>query len=370
MDDSRVIVLDRISTDPSFARFKAARRFQSLDGWRAVAILAVLWEHTLSSAFASPIAKEGWHGVDLFFVISGFLIVTLLLRSQESARGFSLPKFWGRRTLRILPLYYSVLLVYIVLVRYTDHTPAATQFFENLPYFATFTTNWFAEFSDRTIFYFSWSLATEEQFYLVWPLVEVLVPRPLYKFILLGLLIVTSQIATVVYGVEVEGPLPLRILCSVRLGLLLGTGLAHLLNAESGFRVAYTIIGRRGSALGCVAVAIATVIVAPYIGVTGPILVVVACLLLVASTVIREDNDLATVLHWKPIVWVGTVSYGMYMLHMLSVNVVRKAELALHVGSPFIEFAGGAALACGVATLSFLYYERLFLVLKDRFLRN
>jgi peptidoglycan/LPS O-acetylase OafA/YrhL len=370
MDNSRVIVLDRISTDSPFAEFKATRRFRSLDGWRAVAILAVLWQHTLSGAFASPIAQQGWHGVDLFFVISGFLIVTLLLRTQASSTGFSLPKFWGRRTLRILPLYYSVLLVYVVLVRYTDHSPAAAQFFHNLPYFATFTTNWFAELSDHTIFYFSWSLATEEQFYLVWPLVEVLVSRPLCKFILLGLLIITSQIATVIYGVEVERPLALRILCSVRLGLLLGTGLAHVLNAERGFRVAYAIIGRRGSALGCVGVAIATVIAAPYIGATGPILVVVACLLLVASTVIREDNDLATVLRWKPVVWLGTISFGMYLLHMLSVNVVRKAGLALHIDLLLIEFAGGAALACGVASLSFLYYERLFLVLKDRCLRN
>ena len=104
------------AVDAPFARFKAARRFQALDGWRAFAIIAVIWHHTLTDSFTSPIAYEGRHGVTLFFVISGFLIVTLLLRARESPHGFSLWRFWGRRSLRILPIYYAVLAIYIGLV--------------------------------------------------------------------------------------------------------------------------------------------------------------------------------------------------------------------------------------------------------------
>jgi peptidoglycan/LPS O-acetylase OafA/YrhL len=370
MDGNNTIILNRIVVDPAFARFKATRRFQSLDALRAFAIVAVIWHHTLANSFSNPIAYEGRHGVKLFFVISGFLIVTLLLRSHERPQGFSLGKFWARRALRILPIYYTVLLVYVLVVRFTDHSVAAAEFFRNLPYFATFTTNWFAETSDRTIFFFSWSLATEEQFYLVWPLVEVLVPWPRVKFALLGLLAVTSQIALAHQGASIEAPLPERIFASASLGLLLGTGLAHLLNSERAYRIAYLLIGRRGHAFGCLAFAFVTVIVSPYIGFAGEVMVTVACLLLVAATVIREDNDLASVLRWQPIVWVGTVSYGMYMLHMLSVNIVRRSFHLLHIDSPAIGFVCAVALACGLASLSFVYYERRFLTLKDRFFHD
>jgi peptidoglycan/LPS O-acetylase OafA/YrhL len=368
--DSHILELDQVTTRSAFARYKATQRFQSLDALRAFAIVAVIWHHTFANAFSSPIAYEGRHGVKLFFVISGFLIVTLMLRSQEGPHGFSLMKFWGRRALRILPIYYTVLAVYVVLVRLTDHSPAAADFFHNLPYFATFTSNWFVSPSDRTIFFFSWSLASEEQFYLLWPLVEVLIPSRRLKLALLGVLAIASQVAIANSGMTLDSSLPSRILTSVALGLLLGTGLAHALNNKSSFALAYRLIGRRGSALGCAAFVIVTAIVSPYLDAAGDILVTVALLLLVASTVIREDNDLAGALRWQPVVWVGTVSYGMYMLHMLSVNVVRRGMHVAHIGSSAIEFIVAAALACALASLSFLYYERKFLVLKDRFFRD
>jgi peptidoglycan/LPS O-acetylase OafA/YrhL len=159
------------------AVFKATRRFDSLNGWRAIAILGVIWHHTMANAFASPIAQQGKHGVTLFFVISGFLIVTLLLREKEQAGSISLGKFWGRRCLRILPVYYGTLLLYVALVGMAEHSDAGRDFFRNLPFFATFTSNLFVTPSDRTIFVFSWSVAAEEQFYLTWPLIECLVQR-------------------------------------------------------------------------------------------------------------------------------------------------------------------------------------------------
>lgn len=355
---------------PPFILFKKTRRFGSLDGWRAFAILAVIWQHTMPDTFASPIAHEGRHGVTLFFVISGFLIITLVLRSQESANGFTLWKFWGRRALRIFPIYYGVLIAYAIIVHFTDHTEAAGRFVGNLPFFASFTTNWFVHETDHTIFFFSWSLAAEEQFYLVWPLIEVLVTRPLPKFILLGLVAVASQIAFLHAGGDVANTLSERIIADVPLGITLGTGLAHLLNREASFRIAYKILGRPGSALGCLGLTFAVALIAPEIGVAGEVLIPLAFLLLIASTVIREDNDLARFLQWKPIVWIGTVSYGMYMMHMLAVNIVRKLGPAIHVGSPTSLFLGSFAIAVGLASLSFLFYERPFLVLKDGLFRN
>ena len=70
---------------------------------------------------------------------------------------------------------------------------------------------------------------------------------------------------------------------------------------------------------------------------------------------IREDNDLARLLQWQPIVWIGTVSYGMYMMHMLAVSTVRKVQSVFHVKSPLVLFVGAVAVAVGFASVSFLY---------------
>lgn len=80
----------------------------------------------------------------------------------------------------------------------------------------------------------------------------------------------------------------------------------------------------------------------------------------------REDNDLARVLRLPPVVWVGTVSYGMYLFHMVAVNLVRRAAGAAGMSSPYVDFVGGAVLAIALATASYLTYERFFLGLKER----
>ena len=358
------------ATLPAFERFRSVRRFGSLDGWRAIAIVAVIWHHTMAKSFAAPVAQEGRHGVTLFFVISGFLIITLMLRSRESPAGFTLWKFWGRRMLRIFPIYYTVLLVYIVLVRFTDHSASGAAFFANLPFFATFTTNWFVHADERTIFFFSWSLATEEQFYLVWPVIEVLIPRTWVKLLLIAGLAVASRVAIGAGGFEVGISTPLRILASVSLGIMLGTALAHLLHNRASFRVIHAVLGRRGSAIGCLVLAIWVAIAWPEAGSIGEILAPISFALLIASTVVREDNDLAPLLRWRPMVWVGTISYGMYMMHMLAVNVVRRAEPMLHLDSSVVLFCGSVAVAVAMASVSFVFFEQPFLGLKDRLFQD
>ena len=92
--------------------------------------------------------------------------------------------------------------------------------------------------------------------------------------------------------------------------------------------------------------------------------------MLIASTVVREDNDLAPLLRWRPMVWVGTVSYGMYMMHMLAVNVVRRAEPMLHLDSSVVLFCGSVAVAVAMASVSFVFFEQPFLGLKDRLFQD
>jgi peptidoglycan/LPS O-acetylase OafA/YrhL len=152
-----------------------------LDGLRGVAILLVMLYHLLRYPLArtpldhavTSVFAMGWSGVDLFFVLSGFLITSILLRSKGSARYFR--TFYARRAIRILPLYYAVLVLYLVI--FPRLTPQAEGFWiggadrETLWYWLflsnlhqAFTGNWQHHFLEVT-----WSLAIEEQFYLVWP---------------------------------------------------------------------------------------------------------------------------------------------------------------------------------------------------------
>ena len=155
----------------TYERFQRSRRFSALDGLRAISVLAVVWHHT-EGVGRDGLLGRGYLGVQMFFAISGFLITTLLLRERARTGCISLRKFYARRTLRILPLYYAVLITYTVLVAaLRGGTVEAHEFWRHLPSFATFTSNWFVDVSSDTdvTFYFAWSLATEVHFYLFWP---------------------------------------------------------------------------------------------------------------------------------------------------------------------------------------------------------
>jgi peptidoglycan/LPS O-acetylase OafA/YrhL len=339
--------------------FRTTRRFGSLNGWRAIAILGVIWHHTMAHSLASPMAQQGKHGVTLFFVISGFLIVTLLLREKEQTGTISLRNFWGRRCLRILPVYYGTLLLYIVLVGLLEHSAAGQDFFRHLPFFATFTSNLFVTPSDRTIFVFSWSVAAEEQFYLTWPIIEVLVRRRLHKMVILATMIVVTRTIIFMSGsIWTDDVLPL--------GIMLGTMLAHLLHEPGSFRLVYAVLGRRGSAFACLGLAVTVLAVAPYFGLVGEMMFPIAFAPLIGACVIREDNDLARLLQSQPLEWIGAVSYGTYMLHMLSVNIARGAGSVLGLHAPMLDFIGGAAIAVGLASASYILFERPLLALKSR----
>src|SRR5271156_417245 len=105
-----------MSSDSRYADFRNESRFGSLDGLRCLSILAVIWHHAGGWRSSTGILSHGFWGVDVFFAISGFLITTLLLRERDRYQSISLKLFYLRRSLRIFPLYYGVLLIYAALV--------------------------------------------------------------------------------------------------------------------------------------------------------------------------------------------------------------------------------------------------------------
>ena len=167
---ARLANADTSQAPTDHALFLSQKRFGSLDGLRAICIVTIIWQHTAPAWVNPTLAHIGSQGVTLFFAISGFLITTLLLRERARNADIDIKSFYVRRALRIFPLYYGVLALYVAVVTVMErHTAAGRAFFDNLIYFATCTSNLFVPLDGRVIFYFAWSVAAEEQFYLLWP---------------------------------------------------------------------------------------------------------------------------------------------------------------------------------------------------------
>lgn len=348
------------------AAFRAVRHFGSLDGLRALSVIAVIWHHTVGHDPRLPqLFAMGAHGVTLFFAISGFLIVTLLLREQESKGRIDLKAFYIRRALRIFPLYYAVILIYVILVFALERNSGpGREFFANLIFFLTYTSNWFVALEGRTIFYFAWSLAVEEQFYLLWPSIQrYFTPR---RALAAMLLFIAALVGLQWWALDAAtGPRPWwqRAIVDFPLAICFGVVLAHLLHHARTYRVVEQLFGWRASSLVWGGALLATLSLSH-----SPVLIHLAAAAFVASCVSREDHVLAPVLRWRVLAYIGSISYGMYLLHMLVKNVVGRLLGALQLGGSSVLVFGltlvGAVLVAG---LSFRYFESYFLRRKQRF---
>jgi len=305
----------------TYSDYQSVRYFSALDGLRAISVIAVIWQHTAGYNQSGGILSRGYLGVDMFFAISGFLITTLLLREHRRNGRISLRRFYLRRALRIFPIYYVVLLAYVGLVFATQWgTAAGREFMDNLPAFATYTSNWFGAGGDHATFYFAWSLATEEQFYLFWPplvaavwLYATMRDRVTTAAGILAVLIVVDQVASVLGDAT-----PLRILASLATPILLGAFAAVVIHSPNGYDTVAEVLGGRWTAVGVAAVTVVAIhFRAP--DVVAQVLFAV----LVTALCVREDTAAHPVLTWRPVVLVGTISYGIYLMHMLAANAAR-----------------------------------------------
>jgi peptidoglycan/LPS O-acetylase OafA/YrhL len=360
--------------EQSYEKFRGVRFFGSLDGLRALSILAVIWLHSwwetpyYPQVEAMPVLRQGFYGVQVFFVVSGFLITTLLLREMERYGTISLRDFYIRRALRIWPLYFAVLGIYVVnALVFERGTQRAASFLHYLPSFATFTYTWFISANwPGGMFNLAWTLSTEEQFYFFWPIVLRFLRGVWSSLLLLG--IIALKLAAdhhLTDRVLPPGWLPTRIVASIAIPICLGVLLAQALHQEHGFRLLYRVLGWKWSApvmliamLACLAPSNPPWLVA-FLATTG----------LVGACVVREDNGLAWLLRLRPVAFVGTVSYGMYLLNSLSVHAVRAVLQRIGLAYPPVIFVFTLALTVALAYLSYRFYESRFLALKERFSR-
>lgn len=353
---------------PAYQKFRSTSHFAGLDVLRALAILAVIWHHTAARSLSADIARQGFHGVTLFFAISGFLIVTLLLREKSRTGDVAISTFMVKRAFRILPLYYATLFVYVVAVALLARSPdARTNFFANLPAFATFTTNWFVDKdASHIIFYFAWSLAAEEQFYLLWPLIEkARLGRHFPLAIAVGLVALSTDFSGMFVSGAQAQPFSVTVMSRLPAAIGLGVIMAHLLHHPASFSILSPVLGRRGSALLILLALLVVLALGTPFGTATPAVVDCLCAMLVGAVVMRPDNDLAMLARIPVVTHIGVVSYGLYLMHMLPMNALKN-----WFGMPSgpVLFFATTMVALAAASLSHATFERAMLNARDRLL--
>ncbi|MEP7264264.1 MAG: acyltransferase [Bacteroidota bacterium] len=151
--------------------YSSSKHLPVLDGVRGFAVFLVVVFHFYGIGF-------GWLGVDLFFVLSGFLITGILVDSKEKPHFFR--NFYARRTLRIFPLYYFALIVFFILIALNIHQLKDPHFYtQHAAWYLLYIQNWLYAWKDWPrdgVLNHFWSLAIEEQFYLFWPLLVYFLP--------------------------------------------------------------------------------------------------------------------------------------------------------------------------------------------------
>ena len=356
------------------------RNLPGLDGVRGLAILAVMLTHiSLQTIALNPMLRGlfalGWSGVDLFFVLSGFLITGILLDTRQCANYFR--SFYARRVLRIFPLYFGFLTVALLVFPYVvspEFMPAPSHRWMYVCYVA----NWLPHAQWHVLTHF-WSLCVEEQFYFIWPLVVLLFgPRRLLPLIA-GLeltmvcgrswwLLTHSHVATQYTATvaRVDGLL-LGAACAVlvrqvelpgwSIRALPGVALLFL----AAFVIGYHRLARHDRHLFTQSIGFALLAIS------------FAAFVLYSALADEALGRRRSWLHWRPLVLLGKYSYGIYVFHYpvfyFAERLCRQLPYSIHhtVWFSCLLIGFESATAFAVAALSYNFYEKRFLALKDRF---
>jgi peptidoglycan/LPS O-acetylase OafA/YrhL len=344
----------------------SSRYLPALDGLRALAVAAVVWHHSLPHAVEGVLGR-GHAGVPLFFALSGFLITRLLCAEHRATGDIALGAFWVRRSLRIAPLYYAVLTGFVLYLCWIEPTDATRHFFRSLPYYVTYTSNWFVDFgvAHPVWFGFAWSLATEEQFYLWWPPLlrsGARLGRPVAA-LALGFVLLGDQLAehgfagTWLAAGSVGQRMSQSASAAMALGALLALALARPIRS----------IERLLASRHALAVTLSLAAAWLWSPVGPPIVLDAAFAALVGAAALSGGGGwLERGLGSRELARVGRVSYGIYLLHVPVVGLCKRACPWL-TERPAALFPLAFGIAFVMAALSYRYVEGPLLALKERF---
>jgi peptidoglycan/LPS O-acetylase OafA/YrhL len=338
-------------------------RHPQLDGIRGVAILLVML-HNESGIYPSlrlqTIFANGWMGVDLFFVLSGFLITGILLDGKDSQTYFR--DFYARRFLRIWPLYYSVILLMFVILP-AMHTAAARMVFErSSPWWSypLFLQTFFVSIPTKAAgpLGVTWSLAIEEQFYLVWPLVVRALSQNRLRRLAISVICISPALRLLLGSYHVL----LYSNTFSRLDGLMAGALIAVLVRSADFTPHRFV--KPAWILFFTALPLAFVFEAANLRWIVFSFSAIASACLVFLSLYSEQHWLQGALRNRFIVYTGQISYGLYLLHKLPFDFAKAFQVNAH---PLLMAVILFASCYGMAALSWNLLEMPFLKLKQFF---
>lgn len=361
------------STASLYADFKKSAWFPSLNGIRAVCALAVIKEHAMWTVGGAPrMLQWGFLGVDMFFVISGFLIVTLLLRERDRAGSIDLRQFYVRRTLRIFPIYYLIIAGLFVLsvATYAHSTKTWDLYKWSFPIFLLYLQDLVPV--SMGLLYHTWSLSMEEQFYLVWPSVERFFRRQWVVPTILVLVVVCqfcnfgffADALTSIYG---PGGPSRPIFLITFTPILLGVLGAHALHHPRVGAFMTSALKNRWMPPLLMSTALLVCEYTPRL--QGMARLLVHCLFCLAlmAMILNPRGVFSRVLQSRPMSYLGSISYGIYLYHTVILwGLERLFESRGITAQPFLLFVTAASLAIVVAGLSFRYFETPIMNIRHR----
>lgn len=335
-----------------------------MDGLRALAVAAVIaFHYTLNTRFANPVARLGWMGVDLFFVLSGFLITGILLRAKAGPAYFR--TFYLRRTLRIFPVYFLLLATYAIAAR-VGGGPQPWSYWAMHAAFLSSTAEYFHfwSFAAPTFVYGGvtvlWTLSIEEQFYLLWaPIVRFMRERMLARF--LAVIIVAAPVLR--FWIHTAAAREYRFfparLDSLAWGAALALGMAHCAaDPDRLLRACRWLAAAAVVALAALLAITGGRRESLWFATFGYSAAAAAFAALVGWTVMRSRSDAwaCRLLRLRPARYIGKVSYTLYLVHYPIVML-----LASRIGH-----WGSLSASLLVAAASWQWLEAPLLRYKDR----
>lgn len=342
----------------------------ALDGLRGGAVLMVMAFHVIT--LTRPVFRGAFIGVDIFFVLSGYLITGLLLREFEQRGRISLLRFYMRRVLRLMPALWALLVTVTLLVWLFDST-ALHSALRDAAWVAVYLSNWARVWGRMETGYFdhTWSLAIEEQFYFLWPpLLCFLAAQGGARRVLQGALVLalaswvwravllaqSTDFDRLYHGLDTRFDAPMW-----------GCALAAWAHGRGAIR-------RRSKArmVGFFAVVAAAVVLlascwierlAADFYMYGSVVTAWLTMLLIMDVTRNPCSLLRPLLRWKPLVLLGIISYGVYLWHWVVLVFLWRRQETMQTVQMWT-----LGLAVPLALLSFYFVEQPFLRLKSHFM--
>jgi peptidoglycan/LPS O-acetylase OafA/YrhL len=372
-----------------------------LDGLRFLAFLLVFLHHFrvaplpgILGAMARIVHDFGWIGVELFFALSAFLMTSLLLREHDTRGSIAVGAFFIRRILRIWPLYYWAVFIGFVVVPLLEGLPFSSAAYRELvssflwPYLLLLGNVAVAMFgypraTTTDALSILWTISAEEQFYLVLPFALMALARGslrrwlgvLAAISLLGLAVRAGMLLWTMTIHPTMWVLPVAKPDSFLVGILIAVAMRRAALAERVEAARAGVLLAGSLALLCLVVLFPTInyrswhqmwqYPAMSVGIGGVLLFLVN----------RGQSPIALPFRVRAIVYLGKISYGLYIYHLLSLTAVRRAFVAIgqEDHSSLLVWSAQGALSLGVtvavAAASYRWLETPFLRLKEKFER-